>query len=122
VQLNHLDLAVPDVALTANFFRTVFGFVDVQTKGNGGLAILKGSGGFELVLTRTQRTDEPLYPKTFHVGFLVSSEQDVMDAFQRVTAVVPGSLDPPRMVRGSLLFYCHAPGGILVEVSHRLTA
>ena len=50
MHLNHLDLSVPDVALAASFFRTAFGFADIQTKGNGGMAILKGSGGFELVL------------------------------------------------------------------------
>jgi catechol 2,3-dioxygenase-like lactoylglutathione lyase family enzyme len=118
MQLNHLDLAVPDVALTASFFRTAFGFMDIQAKGNGGMAILKGSDGFELVLTRAQRTDQPLYPRTFHVGFLVSSEQDVMDAYLRLTAAGI-DLHPPRMVRGRLMFYCHAPGGVLVEVSHR---
>jgi hypothetical protein len=44
-----------------------------------------------------------------------------MDAFRRLNAAGPDVPDPPRMVRGSLLFYCHAPGGLLVEVSHRLT-
>jgi catechol 2,3-dioxygenase-like lactoylglutathione lyase family enzyme len=119
MHLNHLDLSVPDVALAASFFRTAFGFADIQTKGNGGMAILKGSGGFELVLTRAQPTDRPLYPKTFHIGFLVSSEQEVKDAYLRLTAAGTELPHPPRVVRGSLMFYCHAPGGVLVEVSHR---
>jgi catechol 2,3-dioxygenase-like lactoylglutathione lyase family enzyme len=121
MQLNHLDLSVPDVALTATFFKIAFGFVDIQTKGNGGMAILEGAGGFVLVLTRARPTDRPLYPRTFHIGFLVSSEQDVKDAFQRLTAAGIDLTHPPGTVRGSLMFYCRAPGGILIEVSHRLT-
>ena len=122
MQLNHIDLSVPDVALTATFFKTAFEFVEIQTKGNAGMTILKGIGGFELVLTRTQQTDVPLYPKTFHIGFLVSSEQDVKDAYLRLTGAGIELSQPPRLVRGNLMFYCHAPGGILVEVSHRPTA
>jgi catechol 2,3-dioxygenase-like lactoylglutathione lyase family enzyme len=121
MQLNHIDLAVPDVSLTATFFKTAFGFVEIETKGNAGMTILRGSGGFELILTRAQVSNTPQYPKTFHIGFLVSSEQEVQDAYCRLTATAIELPDPPRPVRGHLMFYCRAPGGILVEVSHRPT-
>ena len=121
MQLNHIDLAVPDVVLTATFFKTALGFLEVQTKGNAGMVILRGDGGFELILTRIRESNIPLYPKTFHIGFLVSSEQEVKDAYSRVIATGIELPQPPRPVRGNLLFYCHAPGGILVEVSHRPT-
>lgn len=119
MQLNHIDLSVPDVALAAAFFKTVFDFVEVQTKGNAGMSILRGIDGFELVLTRTQQTGSPPYPKTFHVGFLVPTEQDVEAAYQRLIATGLDRPEPPHPIRGKLMFYCHAPGGLLVEVSHR---
>jgi lactoylglutathione lyase len=119
MQLNHLDLSVPDVARAAAFFEQGFGFRLVQTKGQDGMAVLAGGGGFTLVLTRAT---EPAYPKTFHIGFLLPSEQAVRDAYDRIQALdgsdatPPG---PPRQMRGGLLFYCRVPGGILVEVGHR---
>jgi catechol 2,3-dioxygenase-like lactoylglutathione lyase family enzyme len=119
MQLNHLDLSVPDVASAVSFFEAGFGFTLLQTKGNDGMAILRGDCGFVLVLTRAQQTDRPLYPKTFHIGFLLASEQAVMDAYLRIEVAGINLPSPPRAVRGSLMFYCHAPGGILVEVSHR---
>lgn len=119
MQLNHLDLAVPDVAQTAAFFKAAFGFTEIETKGKtGAMTILEGEG-FELVLTRTQPTDVPPYPKTFHIGFLVPTEQCVNDAFARLLTTGIDLPEAPRIVRGRLMFYCRAPGGVLVEVSHR---
>ena len=119
MQLNHLDLSVPDVAAAATFFEVAFGFTLQQTKGNDGMAILHGEGGFVLVLTRVKDAGEPMYPKTFHIGFLLPSEQAVMSAHARMLDAGIELAQPPRVMRGSLMFYCHVPGGILVEVSHR---
>jgi catechol-2,3-dioxygenase len=119
MQLNHLDLSVPDVALTAAFFQTALGFTHVETKGNGGMAILEDGRGFVLVLTRAQKSEQSTYQRTFHIGFLLESEQNVTDAYQRVISVGTDPVNPPREVRGALMFYCYAPGGILIEVSHR---
>ena len=119
MRLNHLDLAVPDVASAANFFKSVFGFEEIEIRGKtGAMAVLAGDG-FELVLTRAATCDGPLYPKTFHLGFLVPTEQDVLDAFARFSATQGEPAEAPRILRGKLMFYCHAPGGVLVEVSHR---
>jgi catechol 2,3-dioxygenase-like lactoylglutathione lyase family enzyme len=54
MQLNHLDLPVPDVAATAAFFTDHLGFTLLDMRGNAGLAVLQGDGGFVLVLTRRQ--------------------------------------------------------------------
>lgn len=116
MQLNHLDLSVPDVAQTAAFFQGAFGFVHIESKGNHGMVVLEGDCRFLLVLSRAR---SPVYPKTFHIGFLLASESQVWDAYQRVTSISEDTVTPPRPVRGSLLFYCNAPGRILVEVSHR---
>ena len=117
MQLNHLDLSVPDVAAAASFFESAFDFTLLQTKGRDGMAILRGSAGFTLVLTRAV---EPCYPKTFHIGFLQDSEQAVHNAHARVTAAGVAVANPPALMRDSFGFYCHVPGGsILVEVSYR---
>lgn len=116
MHLNHLDLSVPDVAAAVSFFETGFGFSLLQTKGRDGMAIMNGSGGFVLVLTRAA---EPYYPKTFHIGFLQPSEEAVLAAYARVIAAGIDAPNPPSSMRGSLGFYCNVPGGILVEVSFR---
>ena len=79
--------------------KTVFDFVEIQTKGNAGMSILRGIDGFELILTRPQQTGWPLYPKTFHVGFLVPSEQDAEMAYQRLIATGLDRPEPPRPIR-----------------------
>ena len=119
MQLNHLDLPVPDVALAAAFFQTAFGFRCLESRGRDGMAILQGDGGFVLVLTRTRPTQPPQYPERFHLGFLLDSEQAVRDTWQRLADAGAHPPEAPRAMRGGFMFYCHAPGGILVEVSHR---
>ena len=116
MHLNHLDLSVPDVAAAAAFFVDAFGFTVVDKRGNGGMTILTGDGPFVLVLSRCA---EPYYPKTFHIGFLQSSADAVMAAYARLTKAGVEIDEPPREMRGALLFYCRVPGGILVEVAWR---
>jgi catechol 2,3-dioxygenase-like lactoylglutathione lyase family enzyme len=119
MQLNHLDLPVPDVAATAAFFTTHFGFRLCETRGNNGFALLTGSGGFALVLTRRRAEGTQDFPDTFHVGFVVDSDAAVHAAHARMQAAGVDGLPPVSFQRGATLFYVHAPGGVLVEVSHR---
>lgn len=99
---------------TASFFETFFDFTLVVIKGNDTLAILEGEGNFTLVLTRMQ--EEPSYPKTFHIGFLLSSEDAVQTVNNRLKAEYLSDISEPKHMRGSILFYVYAPGNILVEV------
>jgi lactoylglutathione lyase len=115
MHLNHLDLAVPDVAAAATFFQSAFGFTVLETRGRDGMAILRGAG-FVLVLTRDL---DAAYPKTFHIGFLQPDEQAVLDVYACILTAGFDVPKPPAIMRGSLMFYCTVPGGILVEVSHR---
>jgi lactoylglutathione lyase len=115
MQLNHLDLSVPDVGAAA-FFVAGFGFCVLEQRGNGGMAILRGEGGFLLVLTRCP---EPQYPKTFHIGFLLPSEHAVTRAYEDLRAAGIDLPAAPAEMRGAFLFYCRVPGGILLEVAHR---
>ena len=116
MQLNHLDLCVPDVAATAQFFTDGFGFRLLERRGRDGMAILAGEGGFVLVLTRNA---EPVYPKTFHIGFLQGSAEAVDAAHARLSAAGIEVPPVPSTMHGAYLFYCKAPGGILIEISHR---
>lgn len=116
MQLNHLDLSVPDVGAAAAFFRDGFGFSIVDTRGNDGMVIMKGDGPFVLVLTRCA---EPVYPKTFHIGFLQESPDALMAAYRHLLDAGIDVPSPPGEMRGALLFYCCVPGGILVEVAYR---
>lgn len=119
MQLNHLDLPVPDVAATAAFFTAHFGFRLLETRGNNGFALLLGTGGFALVLTRRRAENAQDYPDNFHIGFLLESDAAVHAVHARMQAAGVAGLPPVSFQRGATLFYVHAPGGILVEVSHR---
>ncbi len=114
VQLNHLNLSVIDVVATASFFETFFDFTLMMTKGDDTLAILKGDGSFTLVLTRVRQ--KPIYPKTFHIGFLLPSEEAVQEVNNRLRADYLSDISEVKHMRGGTLFYVYAPGGILVEV------
>ncbi|KYF78901.1 VOC family protein [Sorangium sp. So ce388] len=118
MHLNHLDLCVPNVRETSEFFERFFGFRCQREKGRDALAILQDEAGFTLVISRLRAEDPTSYPAQFHVGFLLESEAAVHEAHERMKE---GSADisPVREVRGGPAFYTRAPGGVLVEVSHR---
>ena len=119
MRLNHLDLAVPDIAEARDFFETHLGFTHLQTLGDNGLAILKDAGGLVLVLSRRRRTGAQAYPDGFHIGFHFETEAEVEALHARLAAAGVAAGDPPTVQRGALSFYFHAPGDILVEVAHR---
>jgi catechol 2,3-dioxygenase-like lactoylglutathione lyase family enzyme len=119
MRLNHLDLSVPDVDAEAAFLQRFFGFHLLQRKGQGGMAILQGEDGFALVLTRMSTTVAEAYPKTFHIGFLVGSAAEVHAMHRRLSEAALPECSPVGEQRGSVLFYCRSPGGLLVEVGHR---
>jgi catechol 2,3-dioxygenase-like lactoylglutathione lyase family enzyme len=123
MRLNHLDLHVPDVAATAHFFTTYLGLTPVETRANGGLMILSDGHGLELVLSHaiakfgsTDQTTSQLV--SYHVGFIVERRDEVDRVHAAMTA---DGLEPqaPREMRGGWLFYCYAPGNILVEIGAR---
>jgi catechol 2,3-dioxygenase-like lactoylglutathione lyase family enzyme len=119
MHLNHLDLCVPDVRETSEFFERFFGFRCQREKGRDALAILRDEAGFTLVVSRLRPDDPPGYPAQFHVGFLLDSEAAVQEAYERMSVDVAELVSPMRDVRGGPVFYVRAPGGVLVEISHR---
>ena len=116
--LNHLDLAVPDVAIARDFFVAHLGFTCVETRGQNGLAILKDSLGLLLVLSRLQKEGPQTYPEGLHIGFHLPSDKDVVLLHERLAAAGV-QVAAPRQLRGALGFYLTVPGGILVEIACR---
>jgi catechol 2,3-dioxygenase-like lactoylglutathione lyase family enzyme len=117
MRLNHLDLQVPNVLSTAEFFERHFGFQVVSNRASPAIIILSGEGSFTLVLQR-RRCDNESYPEGFHVGFIVDDEERVRDKHQQIRDYGIACSDIITNNRGTM-FYLSAPGGITVEVSCR---
>lgn len=120
--LNHLDLYVPDVAATRDFFVRHFGFHHQDTRGADRLVVLHDDAGLELVISKPisqlgGAEQVALGLTTYHIGFRLPSAQMVDEVFGCLQAGSEGDIDPPRKIRGRYLFYCVAPGNILVEVA-----
>ena len=110
--INHLNLTVPDVAATRDFFCDQFGFT--CAKPHDALSILDGSDGFVLTVMALKPYESASWPDGFHLGVYVS-EPEVSFHHQRLTdaGFAPGQI--MRLHRGTM-FYVTAPGDILVEV------
>jgi catechol 2,3-dioxygenase-like lactoylglutathione lyase family enzyme len=117
MKLNHVNIAVPDVAATRAFFEKFFGLLCTETKGNDTLSVLVGEDGFVLILSNFEKQVTPRYPRDFHLGFLLRDSVDqVNELYERLRAS-GFEADPPKKFHGSWVFYVVAPGGITVEVS-----
>ncbi|MEJ7598847.1 MAG: VOC family protein [Kofleriaceae bacterium] len=114
MQLNHLDLQVPDVQALATFLEQHFDLVRRSNDRSPAIAILADDAGFSLVIQR--RTDEAPYPEGFHIGFIQTTAVAVREHHARLVAagVDTGPVDVN--ARGTR-FYLKVPGELLVEVS-----
>ena len=117
MRLNHLNLAVPDVSQTREFFETYFGFRCIASPGRDTLAVLEDESGFILNLSNFDKATEVQYPGAFHIGFMLENRERVDEMHERLKS---GGFDvkPPRDYHGAWTFYFRAPGGFLVEVQH----
>ncbi len=115
--LNHVDLQVPHVTLTAAFFVDHFGFEWVSTnRQSPAMAILRGPGPFTLVVQ--QRPPDERYPSGFHVGFLLPTPGDVVGKHTALTAAGV-AVGPVSTNNRGTMFCLHAPGEVLIEVGSR---
>jgi catechol-2,3-dioxygenase len=123
--LNHTNLTTYNVPALKEFFSSVFGFQIVNERSDK-LAVLVNSEGFVLTLMFDKRmTPEQGYPGLFHVGFLQPTQQAVDLIHEALIARNYVAPKPAKLQRGgppTYGFYCDAPGGVLVEVSTRLSA
>jgi catechol 2,3-dioxygenase-like lactoylglutathione lyase family enzyme len=120
MKLNHLNLCTDNVAALADFFTRFFGFELVAMRGKQAFAILRGDDGFALNLMLLAKGGAAEYPNGFHTGFLVDDTEQVVAKHRELTAagLEPGEVQ--QLTRGgtaTTIFYCVAPGGVLIEVS-----
>ena len=89
MNLNHLDLPVPNTGEVEAFFVDHFGFRRIFRREDG-LVVLLDEDGFALTLSPTLNTHVAQYPDGFHVGFNVDCEDDLFEVHRRmVVARVP---------------------------------
>lgn len=117
MKLNHLSLAVPDVAATAAFMEAFFSFTTIENKRNV-IVAMEGADGFTLVLT-TLRDGENPYPADFHFGFFLSNEKEVIAVYEKMRTSGHEVSRPPSRIRNSFGFYFYIPGNIMAEVSSK---
>jgi catechol 2,3-dioxygenase-like lactoylglutathione lyase family enzyme len=120
MKLNHLNLQTDDVAGLTGFFTRHFGFELLSMRGKSAFAILRGSDGFALNLMAPGKGEIAAYPEGFHVGFLQDRAEDVRAKHVELVSAGVESGEVQTLTRGgsaTTIFYCWAPGRILVEVS-----
>ena len=118
MRLNHVNLTVPSVPQTREFFEKFFGFRCVAERGRGALAVLVDETGFILTLNNFRKEADVEYPEAFHIGFMQESRERVDEIHERLKS---GGFEAeaPREFHGAWTFYLRAPGGFLVEVGHQ---
>jgi lactoylglutathione lyase len=112
VKLNHVNLTVDDVQAARAFLETYFGLRTLAERGRN-FATLMDDDGFVLTLVGGGRS-AVRYPKTFHIGFMQASDEDV-DALNERLRADGFEVEPPSHQHG-YTFYMEAPGGFTVEV------
>jgi lactoylglutathione lyase len=118
MRVNHLNLTVPDVRQTREFFETFFGLKCVADLGRNALAVMIDESGFILTLNNFEKASEVEYPGAFHIGFMQDNRERVDEIYQQLKAG-GYEAEPPREFHGAWTFYLRAPGGFLVEVGHQ---
>ncbi|GIO34308.1 MULTISPECIES: VOC family protein [Paenibacillus] len=110
MKINHLNLTVTDVAASQAFLETYFGLKCQASRGDN-FAVLFDDDGFVLTLMKGREVE---YPKTFHIGFPQSNEEQVNRMYQRLFE--DGYDVKPPQHSHAYTFYVKAPGGFMVEI------
>lgn len=115
MKLNHIDLQVSDVSRAREFFETHFGLrCTYQRKEQ--LAILEDDDGLAFGVSNLFASPPPVYPRDFHIGFILASEAEVRAVQERL--VRAGVLMKTELSRGgpNIYFMCAGPDDITIEV------
>lgn len=118
MNLNHLDLPVPNTRESQTFFAQHFGFKPVFSRDDG-LVVLLDEDGFALTLSPFALEPHVSYPDGFHVGLNVDSKDELLETHGILVAAGVPIARPIGELGGAVAFHCHAPGGILIEVAYR---
>ena len=110
--INHLNLCVPDVSVTRDFFERFLGFR--CTRPNDSLSILEDDAGFVLTMMKAKPDDTTTYPGSFHVGFYIDeAEVYALHARMQLANIEAGEIST---IHRGTMFYVIAPGGVLIEI------
>jgi len=119
MKLNHINLVVSNVADVIKLFETYFSFKCTDIKGDNIVAILKGADDFTLVIM-TDKNGQTTYPKAFHIGFMLDSEDEITKTYIALKNGGIGVGQEPRKIRDSFGFYFNFDN-IMIEVGHYLS-
>ena len=113
MKVNHINLGLTEVTATAEMFERYFGFTRLPFSQLPKMAFLTDDAGSLISLFRVKDAD---YPKIFHIGFMLDSQEQVVEMNDRLRE---GGFDlgEPKEEHGRFTFYFHAPGGVMIEVN-----
>ncbi|MGY0034925.1 VOC family protein [Pedobacter sp. NJ-S-72] len=117
MNLNHINLSIPDVPAARDFFETNLNFQCTDLKLNDTLSVLKGENGFILVLMneRLNQDGNHAYPDSFHIGFYLKDEEEVLSMFEKLKAAGVLLEQEPQKIRKVFGFYFKHQN-ILIEI------
>ena len=112
MDINHVHLAVKDVAISSKFYQTFFGFKEAVRHGE--LQFLENRDGFHLALDPIK--DAEALPKWFHLGMRLKSAAEVealFSKFEKSPSYVHRKLERHP---GHVFFYGIDPDGYRYEI------
>jgi catechol 2,3-dioxygenase-like lactoylglutathione lyase family enzyme len=124
MRMNHIDIHVPDVAATTAFLVRHFGLTLREMRGANGLAILADDADLEIVVSHPVEKfggaeQQALGVVTYHLGFIQPERAEVDRLYRELKDGDAELVGEPREMRGGYLFYCLAPGRVMIEVGWR---
>ncbi|MEM9954920.1 MAG: VOC family protein [Chloroflexota bacterium] len=114
MKLDHINFTVTDVETASAFLKTYFEYADAFEDNNDYISVLVSKDGTYINLMRGA---DPVYPKTFHIGFDAQTEANVNAFYERLTN--DGlAINPPKHAWGSWTFHFKCPGSdFVIEVA-----
>jgi len=122
VNLNHLNLTVPNVATARLFFEKHFNFKCIDVKGDNLLAVLNDSNGFIFTLMSEtfNKNGVSAYPQNFHFGFILNSKDEVNNLYKQLKEDGIHLENEPSKIRNSFGFYFYFDN-LFIEIGHYIT-
>ena len=116
MNLNHLHIAVPDVATARKFYEDFFGMELAFEHGKG--VFLKDPSGFLLAIDPLQDGEQINFPPWYHHGFCVENVEKVNSTFNKMKAAgIEFAREYQEFGDDAANFYCWSPGPLKLEVS-----
>lgn len=118
MNMNHVNLPVPDIQETRAFLEGYFGLRFLEPADTSKIIVAIDESGTIVALSNFSNADSFSYPDAFHIGFNQPSRDAVDILHQRL--IGDGYKAGKRVeFHGAWTFYVGAPGGFTVEVFYR---